>query len=183
MTVAIFVAGMRGVGKSTLLKTYAGRVIGLEAEAIQSEAVRIAKGRDFGSPYDWHVWDEDLRGRARPLLNEALRNKYPALQPSDSPLLVVGALLQQEWFREALVHVLAPHFEAQMKAQSLFLLHLDAETISQQIEERGRPHEKCFVGNFAKIEKERDGYQAGACERWRLVTSHKELAALIEERI
>jgi hypothetical protein len=182
MAAAIFVAGMRGVGKSTLLTTYADRAIGLEAEAIQSEAVRIAKGRDFGSPYDWDVWDEDLRGRARTLLREALHNKHSDLQPSDRPLLVVGALLQQEWFREALVDVLEPYFKAQMQNQSLFLLHLDAETISRQIKARGRVHERCFIGNIPKIEKERDGYFSGA-RGWTKVTSHEELAFLIERRI
>lgn len=182
-TTAIFVAGMRGVGKSTLLKTYADHVIGLEAEAIQSEAVRIAKGRDFGSPYDWGVWDNDLRGRAPTLLSDAIRNKYPDLEPSDKPVLVVGALLQQDWFREALVEALGSYFEAQMQNQCLFLLHLDAETISCQIKERDRPHERCYVGNISKIVKERDGYFAGACGRWTKVTSHEELASLIKKRI
>lgn len=183
MTAAILVAGIRGVGKSTLLKTYANEVIGLEVEAVQAEAVLAAKGNDFDSPYGWDVWDQNLRDQAQTLLSEGLKRRYPNLQRSDKPILLVGALLQRDWFRDALLGVLTPYFSTQVLNQHCYLLHLDAAIISNQIHERGRESEKVYVGNLARIEEERDGYWKDAGPAWKQVTSHEKLASLIEAHI
>ncbi|WP_194715874.1 hypothetical protein [Noviherbaspirillum soli] len=175
MTTAIFVAGIRGVGKSTLLETYADRAITIEAEAVQAEAVKIAKGDDYSSQYEWKIWDDELKTRATELLRDALKTVYPDLEPSNKPLLIVGALLIKDWFRRSFIDVIQDKFPSQATNPVFFVLHLDEQIISNQIEKRDRPHEAEFVNNFEKIRNERDGYWNLASFEWQKIVSHENL--------
>jgi len=174
---------MRGVGKSTLLKTYAAKAITIEAEAIQAEAVKIAKGRAYPLPYSWKVWDENLIIQAEGLLREGLKSVYPDLQASNKPLLIVGAFLIKDWFRAAMLSVIGEMFPAHMQDVKLYVLHPDARSISNQIHQRGRPHEASFVNDLTKIQERRKAYWSLASAEREKVTSHNDLHAILATRI
>ena len=136
MTSTILLGGMRGVGKSTLLTRNESRAITIDAEAVQAEAVKIVKGRNFDKPYSWDVWDCDLRRSALQLLKQALLVKYPVLHDNGKPLLVAGAILVNNWFSAPFLEVLAETFPQQTKKVKRYVLHLDEQTISDQITDR-----------------------------------------------
>lgn len=183
MTTAIFVAGMRGVGKSTLLNNYGDRAITIEAEAVQARAVRIAKGETYADPYEWIIWEDELKIRATELLKEALHLVYPNLEPSNKPMLIVGALLVIDWFHQAFIDAIRETFPSQAINPVFFVLHLDEQVISDQIKTRGRPDEAEFVNNLRKIRAERDGYLRFAASKWQKMVSHENLHNALIARI
>lgn len=182
MNRAVLVAGMRGVGKSTLLGKYGDQTIALEAEEIQAEAVRIAKGPNVSSPYDWGVWDQELICRAPNLLHRSIDKLHPAIHEDGRALLIVGSILVQDWFRQAFLEALKERFP-EIHPVACLLLHLDPKTISEQIRERGRESESAYVNDYLKIERERDGYWRLAGADWQQVTSHAELHQLIKAHV
>jgi len=182
MKTTTFVAGMRGVGKSTLLDTYKSKVIAIEAEAVQAKVVKLAKGEDYSSPYKWEVWDDEMQDNATQLLQTALQFQYPHLKSSDKPLLIVGALLIKDWFHESLLEALRPDFPIHVDNTKFYVVHLEPQIISNQIKTRGRPHESHYIGNLSLIEREQDGYVSQASHKWEKVTSHQALHAALSAR-
>lgn len=187
ITNTTFVAGVRGVGKSSLLKTYKSSAVGIEAEALQKEAVLIAKGRTFEKPLDWSLWEQpEIVRHSVDLIRQALNAKYPEPRESDKPLLVVGALLVRDSFRHAVLAALGERFPDQVKDTKLLVLHLEEQVISNQIASRGRDSERDWVGAIEKIREHRDGYWGiaeGSADVWEQIRDHGSLERALANRL
>ena len=181
------VSGMLGTGKSTILEDNRMRCITIEAEAVQARAVELLKGDDFEEKYEWKVWEEqELRSQAPVLLKEALDELHPALNCGDKPLLIEGAFLVNDMFCSTLLGLLGDYLPEHLRDVEYFVLHLDAQVISDQIEHRGRPTEYKYIGNIARIESERDFFWYIACRsqnNWQQVKSHNDFKQRLDARI
>lgn len=183
MANSTFIAGMRGTGKSTLLTTYGSSAIGIEAEAIQAEAIRIAKGGNHPRPYSWDAWDHSLIQNATTFLRPAFDSVYPGLANSKKPILIVGSILVLDWFRNSLSEVLRQDFADQFFDIRPYILHYEPRIISDWITARGRTHESAFFNNIELITQKRNDYLRLASKDWEKITSSDELHRILKNRI
>lgn len=180
MAKIILLAGMRGVGKSTLLKTFSERTISIDAEEIQSQAIKIAKGDvNYPHSYEWDEWDHLRDPEIKSCLKQSLSKLYTKPTNPPSSLLVAGALLAKRRFRNSLIDAIKEEFSIDEIDQKFYVIHLNEKTISHQIEKRGRESEKNYIGNYEKIKTERDGYFNICNSEYNSelikITSHKEI--------
>lgn len=188
MAKVIFLAGMRGVGKSTLLETFADRFTTIDAEKLQSQAIKIKKcDENYPHPYDWREWEElssDEMENLNSCLKTAFSKFYP--KPTDRPLylLIAGALVAKKYFRDSLTNAIKEEFSIKDIDQEIYAFQLNEGIISEQIRKRVREDEKSFVGNYEKIKSERDGYLSICCRekdsKLMIIKSHKEIRQQLE---
>ena len=140
----VFIAGMLGVGKSTVARQFESDAFCVHADHIQKNAVKRAfPFLKNGKEFHWKAWPQDTDTMHLDLLLRlAINSVAPGIQDYTGNLIIEGAILSNDWFRVPLRAALC-EFGHTFKDSDVRLFHLkpSVQQIFDNIHRRACEHE------------------------------------------
>lgn len=177
--ILILIAGMCGVGKSTILGEFKKRAtcIGVENE-VQHKAARLA-GYTNDDIYGWgDKWEKT--NHESNITEEHVKTSFSeAIESKERKIIILegSILVLEKKFLQPIIKILEP------VETHKFILKLEAEKISEQIKKRGIQNQQKKAEDLKYINQHQDGYISLASKDWETFTSYAELKDKINSLI
>ncbi|HEV8688798.1 MAG TPA: hypothetical protein VGQ91_00760, partial [Ideonella sp.] len=181
----VFIAGMRGTGKTTAAKKLREIAEIVDGEYLQYKAASVI---DPDSPSEaWHAWKFWTGDRLRQLphaLNDVFLSKHGSNAPAAPVLAVSAAILVKDWFFAPLAAVLAVHRPSiDWSCAQYLVLDYAPQEILARIQGRNRPFERKITLEFVQdtARSYREHHVLQSLVPWQLIKEPVLLDELLQE--
>lgn len=157
--IPLFIAGMRGTGKTSAAQALGSSAEVIDADHLQYQAACLVDPDSSREQrYRWEFWTGHRVRQLPAALHQAFLASYGDAPGTACVLAMPGAILVKDWFFSPLVAVLAllrPRTD--WSAARYVVLDYPPEEIFARIRRRDRPAERHFT--LALVQERSDGYR------------------------
>jgi hypothetical protein len=182
----LFLAGMRGTGKTTTAMDLGDIAEVIDAEYLQYKAATaIEPTWSHSARYKWEFWTGERLRKLPTALNEAFLSKYGLHGPKRPYIVLVAAILVKDWYMSPMMAILNLHRSGICWSRALYLvLDFSPEEIHNRIQRRAeleRLDERSIT--LEDVQRTAKGYRESHALKsmfpWQFATQPSELQEIV----
>jgi adenylate kinase len=184
MRKVILIAGVAGVGKSTMAQNLKKKSMVIHLDRFQSCFVKRNISEGIVCPWDWKYFKfPTIQNNLTKIILETLESDYLRLKKKHKSIIVEGSALILDSFTEKFLEGLSIFLEDDSLEISWFLLDLDIENVINQRKRRMNQLDIEEISDVEKLKIRQKFYRTRSKASWQIFKNQLDLEQSIKSTI